>query len=157
MYQQVQLDYWIIIKIMENTLPLSLLLGGISKERSNHDSYGDNLESFFWLIYWCLISSKQWLITWCVTTVSRRVSLVVLTPPEHLNSPRFQWGSCCSILWFRSSLFFLLFLVIVWSVPSSIYGFWLPLWWLQTFFVNYISDRTTFTIMSVKEWYSKSK
>ena len=109
MYQQVQLDYWIIIKIMENTLPLSLLLGGISKERSNHDSYGDNLESFFWLIYWCLISSKQWLITWCVTTVSRRVSLVVLTPPEHLNSPRFQWGSCCSILWFRSSLFFLLF------------------------------------------------
>ena len=59
-------------------------------------------------------------MTWFVTRVTRRVSLVdqeLTTLPEHLGTPRF--------VLFRFDL-------CVFS-PSSIYGFWLSLWNLQTF------------------------
>jgi hypothetical protein len=56
----------------------------------------------------------------------------------HEFTPGFQWGSCYSIFSFMCmfcrSLFVLLYLFfchcIVYS--SSIYGFWFPIWYLQT-------------------------
>ena len=57
--------------------------------------------------------------------------------------PVFEWCSCCSIFSFMCSilativcLFVLFLLEIVFSVLLSIYGLWLPLWYLQTLLVQ---------------------
>jgi hypothetical protein len=57
-----------------------------------------------------------------------------------LSVPRYlvKWGSCYLIFRFVCMfcrwLVVLFLLTIVLSCPSSIYGFWLPLWYLQTLF-----------------------
>ena len=54
----------------------------------------------------------------------------------YLNSPPvFQWSSCCSLVfWIVFCISFCSFSFDHCVVcPSSIYGFWLPLWYLQTF------------------------
>jgi hypothetical protein len=81
----------------------------------------------------------SWLFTGFVSKLTRQVSLVaqeLLTLPKHLFSP--LWGSCFSILvlcicFVDSFLSFCLFYFGHCVVcHSSIYGFWLPLWYLQT-------------------------
>ena len=82
----------------------------------------------------------SWLITGFMTRVTRQVSLVeqeLLSLPKYLSSPpvfsgvRVAWSLSvlCSVLYivvcpvsFRHCVF----------CPSSIYGFWLPLWYIQT-------------------------
>ena len=84
----------------------------------------------------------SWLITGCVTRLTRRVSLVeqeLLTFPDPLCSPPVFIGvrvtrslalcvcfvdrclSCCTFSFGHCVV-----------CSSSIYGFWLPLWYLQT-------------------------
>ena len=66
------------------------------------------------------------------------------TPEERIPPPRcfVQWIYCCSIFSFLFSilstivcLFFLPFFGHCIFSPSSNYGFWLPLWYFQTFLV----------------------
>ena len=86
----------------------------------------------------------SWLITGFMTRVTRQVSLVeqeLLSLPKYLSSPpvfsgvRVAWSLSvlCSVLYivvcpvsFRHCVF----------CPSSIYGFWLPLWYIQTTLFN---------------------
>ena len=79
----------------------------------------------------------SWLITRFVTRVTRRVSLVeheliTLTGVIALNLG-LKWCSCCAVF---SSLCGVLWVVVCpfghCVVCPSIYGFWLPLWYLQT-------------------------
>ena len=77
----------------------------------------------------------SWLITGFVTRVTWRVSLVeqeLFTLAEHPSSPRCLWGSCYSIFNFLQLVFcpFSFDHCVVCS--SSIYGFWLPLWYPET-------------------------
>ena len=84
---------------------------------------------------------RSWLITGLVTKLTRRVSLVEqeLTLPKHLSSPSVFIGIRVT----RSLVLYVCFAdrclslctlsfghCVVYS--SSIYGFWLPLWYLQT-------------------------
>jgi hypothetical protein len=85
------------------------------------------------------------LITGCVTRLTRRVPLVeqeLLTLPEHLNSPPVFSGVRVT----RSLVLYECFVdrclsfctfsfghCVVYS--SSIYGFWLPLWYLQALLI----------------------
>jgi hypothetical protein len=84
----------------------------------------------------------SWLITGFVTRLTRRVSLVgqeLPTLPGHLSSP-----PVFSVVFVTQSLvLYVCFLDSCWSFcpfsfghcvvcSSSIYGFWLPLWYLQT-------------------------
>ena len=73
--------------------------------------------------------------------LTRRVPLVeqeLLTLPQHLSSPRFLIGvrvtRCLVLCVFCRLLFVLLYFFFGHCVvcSSSIYGFWLPLWYLQT-------------------------
>jgi hypothetical protein len=80
----------------------------------------------------------SWLITGFVSKLTRRVSLVaqeLLTLPKHLFSPQvgfvlldlsFMCMFCRSFL--SVCLFYFGHCVVC---PSSIYGFWLPLWYFQ--------------------------
>jgi hypothetical protein len=86
---------------------------------------------------------RSWFITGFVTRITRRVSLVeqeLFILPEHLSSPRvFSWVRVT-----RSLVLYVCFVVRCLSFctfsfdhdcvvcSSSIYGFWLPLWYLQT-------------------------
>jgi len=85
----------------------------------------------------------SWLITGLVTRLTRRVSLVeqeLLTFPEHLCSPPVFSGVrdtrflvllyVCFVDRCLSSCTFSFGHCVVFS--SSIYGFWLPFWYLQT-------------------------
>jgi hypothetical protein len=85
----------------------------------------------------------SWLITGCVTRLTRRVSLVeqeLPTLPEHLSSPPVFSGVRVT----RSLVLYVCFVDRCLSFctfsfghcvvcSSSIYEFWLPLWYLQTF------------------------
>jgi hypothetical protein len=85
----------------------------------------------------------SWLITGFVSKLTRRVSLVakeLLTLPKHLFSPpvgivlidlSFMCMFCRSFLSFY--LFYFGHCVVC---PSSIYGFWLPFWYLQTLLIE---------------------
>jgi hypothetical protein len=105
----------------------------------------------FWKLFIVVSTSRSfphsWLISWFVTRVTRRVSLVeqeILTLPEHLRSSVVWWGSCYSIFSLMRNA---LSIVVVGPYtfghcvvcPSSIYGFLLPFWYLQTFlmFITY--------------------
>jgi hypothetical protein len=88
----------------------------------------------------------SWLITGFVTRLTRRVSLVeqeLLTLPDHLGSPPVFSGVrvtrslflyvcfadlCLSFCTFSFGHYFV--------CSSSIYGFWLPLWYLQTLLIT---------------------
>jgi hypothetical protein len=82
-----------------------------------------------------------WHIMGFVTRLIRRVSLVeqeLLTLPEHMSSPPVFSG----VLVTQSSFKYALSIIVCpFSVdhcivcPSSIYGFWLPLWYLQSLLV----------------------
>jgi hypothetical protein len=85
---------------------------------------------------------RSWLITGFVTRLTRKVSLVeqeLLTLPEHLNSPPVFSGVCVTwslilcVCFVDRCLSFCTFsfghCVVCFS---SIYGFWLPLCFLQT-------------------------
>ena len=68
---------------------------------------------------------RSWLITGIVTRLTRRVSLVeqeLLILPEHLGSPPVFSGV-------RVTRSIVLYCIVC---PSSIYGFWLHLWYLPT-------------------------
>jgi len=84
---------------------------------------------------------RSWLIIGFVTRLTRRVSLVeqeLLTLSEHLNSPPIFSGVRVTrslVLYVRfvdRCLSFCNFYFGHCFVCSSIYGFWLPLWYLQT-------------------------
>jgi hypothetical protein len=87
----------------------------------------------------------SWLITGFVTRLTRRVLLVeqeIPTFPEHLNSPPVFSGVhvtrslvLCHVCFVDRCLYFCSFGHCV-VCPSSIYGFWLPLWYLQTLLIN---------------------
>ena len=89
-----------------------------------------------------------WLIAWFVTRLTRRVSLVeqiLLTLPEHLRSPRVFSGVrvirslVLGVCFVNRCLSFCPFSFGHCIVgPSSFYGFWLPLWFLQTFHLVHI-------------------
>jgi hypothetical protein len=82
--------------------------------------------------------SHSWLITGFVTRLTRRVSLVKLTLLEHLSSPSLFSGVrvtrslvlcvCFEDHCLSFSRFSFGHCVVC---PSSICGFWLPLWYLQ--------------------------
>jgi len=81
-------------------------------------------------VRWC---SCCLAVTWQVSLVEREL----LALPEHMNSPSGVSGIRVARSWtlcvvFCRSLFVLFILVIVFS-PFSIYGIWLPLWYLQPF------------------------
>jgi hypothetical protein len=85
---------------------------------------------------------RSWLITGCVTRLTRRVSLVeqeLNTLPVHLCSPpvfsgvRFTRSLVLYACFVDRCLSFCTFSFGHYVVcSSSIYGFWLPLWYLQT-------------------------
>ena len=88
------------------------------------------------------------LITGFVTRVIRRVPLVeqeLLTIPEHLSSPMGFSGVFHFMCMFCRSLVVLLFFSFGHCVfcSSSIYGFWLPLWYLQTLRTQCWSPKST--------------
>jgi hypothetical protein len=96
--------------------------------------------------YWFLRANVEFL-KYCIALCSRRMPLVeMLTIPEYISSPPGLVGEyissppglvgylflnhyiCALSFVYHCSCFF--FCVVC---PSSIYGFWLPLWYLQTF------------------------
>ena len=86
------------------------------------------------------------LITGFVTRLTRQMLLVeqeLPTVPEHLNSPTVFSGVRVTryLVWYECfpdrCLSFCAFFFGHCVVCSSIYGFWLPLWYLQTLLVNY--------------------
>ena len=109
----------------------------------------------FWFSFDCLIVytslileilsqctfPRSWLITGFVTRLTRRVPLVkqeLPIPPEHLSSPldfsgvRITRSLVLSVCFVDNSLSFCTFSFGHFVVCPSIYGFWLPLWYLQT-------------------------
>ena len=75
-------------------------------------------------------------------SLKRRVSLVRLTRPEHMSSRRILVGFLLFNLYI--SAYFLYIILCPFCplslghctvCPSSIYGYWLPLWYLQVFLV----------------------
>ena len=83
----------------------------------------------------------SWIITGFVSRLTRRVSLVeqeLLTFPEHLSSPsvlsdvRVTRSLDLCICFVDRCLSFCLFSFGHFVVCPSIYGFWLPRWYLQT-------------------------
>ena len=101
------------------------------------------LKMFIW--YLCITSLSfphSWLITGFVTKLTRQVSLVkqeLLTIPEQLSSPPVFNGVRVT----QSLVLYVCFVDRCLSFctfsfghgvacSSSIYGFWLPLWYLQT-------------------------
>jgi hypothetical protein len=90
---------------------------------------------------------RSWLITGCVTRWIRRVSLVeqeLPTLPEHLSSPpifsgvRVTRSLVLYVCFVDPSLSFCPFSFGHCAVfSSSIYGFWLPLWYFQTLLLGF--------------------
>jgi hypothetical protein len=83
---------------------------------------------------------RSCLVTEFVTRLTRRVSLAeqeLLTLPEHLSSPpvfsgvRVIRSLALYVCYVDRCLFFCTFSFGHCVVSSSIYGFWLPLWYLQ--------------------------
>jgi hypothetical protein len=77
----------------------------------------------------------------CLTQQVSLEEQELLTLPEHLSSPLFfsgvrvTWSIVLCAMFCRSLFVFLSFFFNNCVVcPSSIYGFWLPLWYLQTLF-----------------------
>jgi hypothetical protein len=100
-----------------------------------------------------------------VTRLTRRVPLVeqeLLTLPEHLSSPPgFQWGSCYSIFSFIYICFIdrcLSFCTFSFGhcvvCSSSIYGFWLFLWYLQTLLIVPSFESITLLLGKEYKWMS---
>jgi hypothetical protein len=92
-----------------------------------------------------------WLITGFVTRLIQQVPLVeqeLLTLPEHLSSPRIfsgvrvilSLGLC--VCFVDRCLSFCTFSFGYCVVCSSRYGFWLPLWYLQTLLKNWSEGQT---------------
>ena len=91
---------------------------------------------------------RSWLITRFVTRLTRRVSLVeqeLLTLQEHLSSPpvfsgvRVTRSLVLCVCFVDRCLSFCIFSFGRCAVcSSSIYGFWLPLWYLQTLLLFYL-------------------
>jgi hypothetical protein len=100
-------------------------------------------------------TSRSFPHSWCITgfaaTLTRRVSLVeqeLPTIPEHLSSlpvfigVRATWSLVLYLCFVDRCSSFCTFSfdhVAVWFF-FSIYGFWLPLWYLQTFLTKTIND-----------------
>ena len=93
-----------------------------------------------------VLKCHSWHITGFVTRLTRRVPLVeleLLTLPEHLNSSlvfsgvRVNWFLVLCVCFVDRCLFFCSFSVRYCAVCSSIYRFWLPLWYLQTLLIEY--------------------
>jgi hypothetical protein len=91
----------------------------------------------------------SWLIIGFVTRFTRRMPLVeqeLPTPSEHTSSPPVFSGvrvtrSLVLRVMFCRSLFVFLFFFCHCVVFSSIYGFWLPLWYLQTLRMTFWTER----------------
>ena len=110
--------------------------------------------------------SHPWVIIGFVRRVTWRVPLVeqeVLTFPEHLSSPLLCNEVCvaqslvfCGV--FCRSLLFCHFIIFVHChrivCPYSIYDFWLPLRYLQTFLSSLISWQST-SLWHEKPWTTK--
>jgi hypothetical protein len=96
----------------------------------------------------------SWLINWFVTRLTRRVPLVeheLPTLPEHLSSPsvfigvRVTQSLVLCVCFVNRCLSFCTFSFgrcVVCS--SSIYGFWLPLWYLQTLWFLIVDNSDIF-------------
>jgi hypothetical protein len=83
---------------------------------------------------------RSWLIIRFVTRLTRRVSLVeqeLPTLPEHLSSPPVFSGVCItrSLVLYRCLSFCTFSFEHCVVCSSSIYGFGLPLWYLQTLLI----------------------
>ena len=98
----------------------------------------------FWKLFIVVSTSRSfphsWLITWFVTRVTRRVSLVgqeILALSEHMRSSVVWWGSRYSIFSLMSNALSIVVGPFTFGhcvvCPSSIYGFWLPFLYRQTF------------------------
>jgi hypothetical protein len=97
---------------------------------------------------------RSWLITGIVTKLTWRMPLVeqqLLTLPEHLRSPPvvsrvrvtralvlYVWFVCRCLSFYTISFGHCV------VCSSSIYGFWLPLWYLQTLLNFYFTNRWVF-------------
>jgi hypothetical protein len=102
----------------------------------------------------------SWLITVFVTRLTRRVPLVeqaLHTLPDCLSSPPVFSGVHAT----RSLVLCLCFVDCCWSFRtfsfghcvvcfSSIYGFWLPLWYLQTLFTHILCIKLKITFLQKK-------
>jgi hypothetical protein len=99
-------------------------------------------------------------LTWGVPLVEQEL----LTPPEHLSSPRFLFGfvllelkfsvlfvHLSFIFWPLRCLFFFNIRILITALvsvdhcvvcSSSIYGFWLPLWYLLTIALSVLLQYT---------------
>jgi hypothetical protein len=122
----------------------------------------------------CLNTS--WHITWFVTRLTRWVSLVeqeLLTLPEHLSSsPVFSGVRVTLSIGFIDRCLSFIYVCFVdcclsfctfsfWALcvcSSSIYGFWLPLWYLQTLLITIICHLSmrktcvTWTVCHINVW-----
>ena len=91
---------------------------------------------------YCLWSNERMhrKISWCHLTAIRRVSQVEHEPFRRLPAV-FSWVRVA-----RSLVFYLVLEIVVCTFsfghcvvcPSSIYWFWLPLWYLQTLLIRYV-------------------
>ena len=107
----------------------------------------------------------SWLTTEFLTRLTRRVPLVeqeLLTLPEHQSSPPFFSGVCANRSWVfcvcfvDRCLFYRPFYVGSCVVcPSSICGFWLPLWYLQTLHYSIVYQKMIYLFKY--EWPIDSK
>ena len=88
----------------------------------------------------------SWLINGFVTILTRRVPLVeqeLFTLPEHLSSPpvfsgvRVSRSLVLCVCFVDRCLSFCTFSFGHCVVCSSLYGFWLPLWYLQTLLTSF--------------------
>jgi hypothetical protein len=109
--------------------------------------------TYIWYVLLVVITSRSfprsWFITGFVTRLTRRVPLVeqeLLTLSEQMNSPRIlsgvrvTWSLVLYVCFVDRCLSFCSFssghCV---GCSSAIYGFWFPLWCLQTILASYIS------------------
>jgi len=92
------------------------------------------------------VLSSSWLITGFITRLTRRLPLVeqeLLTLPEHLCSPPvFSGVRVCVCFVDRVNC----------VVCPSMYGFWLPLWYLQTLLGQAVSEEKNF-----RNWSTRNK
>jgi hypothetical protein len=91
-------------------------------------------------VYW--LSKHDFYIRWCsnhlkITPPMILVDQELLSSSEHLSSlSSFRGDSCCSIYSFQHSVVSLFVSPLSFGhclVSSSIYEFWLPLWYYKTF------------------------
>jgi hypothetical protein len=88
------------------------------------------ITSFFFSFMTC---HRIWLVRWYFAWVSRRIQLVekeLLTSSEH--EFYIKKNILCSVI----CLFVLFLLTIYIFYHSAIYGFWIPVWYLQTFLIR---------------------